>query len=263
MAFSAFCAQLGTPLNNPRSSWCAYAPARRRAVFTAWADNFVDGRYIYWRTSGAPHHTKQGAKEMHRIIKKVMQDGSEVLGVLCYAKDPNAETRKRARYVEDVLLVLQFKQEPEGIAAYVVGEVPTQDAMKGPIESITPHQNALDDLGAPPPGVKSPERVLGTARGYRRDDAVRNYVVERARGKCEHCGETSFLTADGTPYLEAHHIINLANQGPDTIDNVIALCPAHHREAHYGMNAEQLEAEFIAKVAEANKRAKGAKRRSR
>jgi len=27
--------------------------------------------------------------------------------------------------------------------------------------------------------------------------------------------------------------------------NFIALCPAHHREAHFGVNAEELEKEFL------------------
>jgi 5-methylcytosine-specific restriction protein A len=45
--------------------------------------------------------------------------------------------------------------------------------------------------------------------------------------------------------LEAHHIIALCDSGRDTVDNVIALCPQHHRQAHYGKDAESLESEFI------------------
>jgi 5-methylcytosine-specific restriction protein A len=54
-----------------------------------------------------------------------------------------------------------------------------------------------------------------------------------------------FLLPDGSHYLEAHHIIALAKQGPDTVDNVIALCPSDHREAHYGAKSVAMESEMI------------------
>ena len=39
---------------------------------------------------------------------------------------------------------------------------------------------------------------------------------------------------DNTPYLEVHHIIRLADDGDDSVENAIALCPNCHREAHFG-----------------------------
>lgn len=74
---------------------------------------------------------------------------------------------------------------------------------------------------------------------------VRAYVLERAQGRCEYCKEKGFMMPDGTRYLETHHIIALAKHGADQVDNVIALCPAHHREAHYGAEADALEDKFI------------------
>jgi hypothetical protein len=59
-------------------------------------------------------------------------------------------------------------------------------------------------------------------------------VKLRANGKCEFCGEPGFISTKGTPYLECHHIIALANDGADRMTNVIALCPKDHREAHFG-----------------------------
>jgi 5-methylcytosine-specific restriction enzyme A len=74
-----------------------------------------------------------------------------------------------------------------------------------------------------------------------RDPAVRNNVKRRANGHCEYCGKSGFVDAAGEAYLECHHIIALANQGHDQMWNVIALCPDHHREAHFGRLAEELE----------------------
>ena len=57
-----------------------------------------------------------------------------------------------------------------------------------------------------------------------------------AEGDCQHCKMKAPFnrTTDGSPYLEVHHIQRLADDGPDTIENAIALCPNCHREAHFG-----------------------------
>lgn len=102
-------------------------------------------------------------------------------------------------------------------------------------------ETALDDLDAPPTGSGAPDRAKRTLHVFQRDPAVRAHVVKRARGCCEYCGRQGFLLPNGNHYVEAHHIIALAKQGPDTLENVIALCPEHHREAHFGTEAENLE----------------------
>ncbi len=61
-------------------------------------------------------------------------------------------------------------------------------------------------------------------------------VLDRARGYCEACHEKApFLRAsNGSPYLEVHHKITLAEGGEDTVENAVAVCPNCHRRAHYG-----------------------------
>lgn len=63
---------------------------------------------------------------------------------------------------------------------------------------------------------------------------------------------------NGKRYLEAHHIIALGNQGRDRVENVIALCAEHHREAHFGTDAEALEARFIERIQGPRKKAETA-----
>ncbi len=91
-----------------------------------------------------------------------------------------------------------------------------------------------DQFENPPKGTDCPERVLKAGSAFKRDPEVRRYVLNRAQGKCEYCGQPGFKMADGRLFLETHHIIPLSEKGPDEVDNVIALCPNHHREAHYG-----------------------------
>ena len=69
----------------------------------------------------------------------------------------------------------------------------------------------------------------------RNPDVVAEALL-RASGVCERCNcEAPFRRAkDGTPYLEVHHKVRLANGGKDSLENAIALCPNCHRETHYG-----------------------------
>jgi hypothetical protein len=66
-----------------------------------------------------------------------------------------------------------------------------------------------------------------------RSTAIKLYVLARANGKCEGCGsDAPFRTVDGKPFLEAHHVERLADDGPDHPRKVIGLCPNCHRRAH-------------------------------
>jgi HNH endonuclease len=72
-----------------------------------------------------------------------------------------------------------------------------------------------------------------------RSTAIRLYVLCRANGRCEGCNSRApFLTADGAPYLEAHHVERLADEGPDHPRKVIGLCPNCHRRAHHSQDRD-------------------------
>jgi len=84
---------------------------------------------------------------------------------------------------------------------------------------------------------KKPERLTVTTTVFRRSSYVVAEVLERAAGKCEHCEQPAPFEkrADGEPYLEVHHKIRLADDGDDTVENAVALCPNCHRWKHFGM----------------------------
>jgi 5-methylcytosine-specific restriction protein A len=83
---------------------------------------------------------------------------------------------------------------------------------------------------------KIPVLVVTIKRAYLRNADVVAEVLRRAKGVCERCKKTApFLRkSDGSPYLEVHHLRQLANGGEDTVENAIALCPNCHRELHCG-----------------------------
>lgn len=106
-------------------------------------------------------------------------------------------------------------------------------------------RSAINDLDQSEIGNDSPKYRELMARAFKRDDRVRRAVLKRAAGKCEFKKCVPFTSKKGIPYLESHHVVHLSAQGKDKIDNVIALCASHHREAHFGEKWESLNEEFL------------------
>lgn len=81
-----------------------------------------------------------------------------------------------------------------------------------------------------------PVKIALTTTMFVRNPDVVAEALHRASGMCEVCGQLAPFTrkSNGTPYLEVHHKVRLADDGPDTLENAIALCPNCHRESHYG-----------------------------
>ena len=70
------------------------------------------------------------------------------------------------------------------------------------------------------------------SKQYYRNEEVKEQARRRANGYCDLCGELGPFEKDQVPFLEVHHVKWLAKGGPDTIDNVVALCPNCHRKMH-------------------------------
>jgi hypothetical protein len=82
-------------------------------------------------------------------------------------------------------------------------------------------------------------------------------LVKKLNGyKCQICAakgvnDLSFLKKNGTPYVEAHHVVPVsAGQiGSLATTNLMTLCANHHRQMHYGnVTVEIAEAIFIVKI---------------
>jgi 5-methylcytosine-specific restriction protein A len=78
-----------------------------------------------------------------------------------------------------------------------------------------------------------PGKRAATTTSYQRSPVVKAYVLKRANGVCELCEQPApFNKKNGEPYLEVHHVKQLADGGDDTIENAVALCPNCHRRMH-------------------------------
>lgn len=93
----------------------------------------------------------------------------------------------------------------------------------------------------PPAGLMTPQQKESTSTVYERSPEVKAWVLRESGYICESCGKDApFKKKDGTPYLEVHHVVTLADGGPDTVSNAVAVCPDCHRALHYSGKKQSL-----------------------
>ena len=98
-----------------------------------------------------------------------------------------------------------------------------------------------------PSGSKAPARTTSSSNQFVRDPNVIAWVCDEADGRCDACEEAApFNRADGSPYLEVHHVRPLSEGGPDTPDNAMAGCPNCHRRLHHAEDRDSFRKTIIA-----------------
>ncbi|MCX7554843.1 HNH endonuclease [Marinicella sp. S1101] len=232
--------QLGVKLRNEQWAWGGVSHDNSFVVFTIWVDAITSNNKLElynpnWVTKG------HGLKEQKRLLEIVRKNNLPVFGLLSEATDTSKNKRNIRTVEQNDLLSIELEFDGETIRAILQDRFPmTLLTKKTDFKNL-----AVDDLDQDDFGNESPNRTKSVVAYYQRDPKVRRKVIKMAEGKCEYCSQDGFLKLDGSRYLEAHHIIALSNDGKDKVSNVIALCPGHHKEAHFGKNSEALESEFI------------------
>ena len=103
--------------------------------------------------------------------------------------------------------------------------------------------NDLPKVAKKPDGNPKPEKRRAGMAGFvfARDLEVVSWALQRAKGHCELCANQGpFPTKDGGRFLEVHHVTPLYQGGPDTVENVAAVCPNCHRACHLAPNKAEL-----------------------
>ena len=102
---------------------------------------------------------------------------------------------------------------------------------------------------SPPLGSQKPKKSQTSSTVYVRNPDVVAWVLSFANGICECCKKSApFIKEDGDPFLEVHHLKQLADGGSDTTTNAIAVCPNCHRELHFGKNKSIIKMKVFASV---------------
>jgi 5-methylcytosine-specific restriction protein A len=171
--------------------------------------------------------TKYRASSMDKAIHFAKLNDLPVRVVLC---DGRRRNRRDQTSPPSKVSVRHLDPEPWHISSY-------NEATGASIVMRGIHKGKdkyIDQFDLPTFNSKAVTKKLVTTSLFVRRPEIRRFALKRAKGKCEYCGEPGFKMENGKIYLETHHIKPLSEKGSDTIDNVAALCPNHHREAHHG-----------------------------
>ncbi|WP_283181353.1 HNH endonuclease [Pseudomonas svalbardensis] len=100
-----------------------------------------------------------------------------------------------------------------------------------------------------PEGIEKPKKVTVTTTSYARSPRIKAWILDNAKGICEGCDQPGpFEQADGTRFLEVHHVKHLANRGSDRRSNAVALCPNCHKRCHHANDKDEFTATLYQKV---------------
>lgn len=100
-------------------------------------------------------------------------------------------------------------------------------------------------------GSLTPEQETALVKRFRRCQKLARKVKEIYGGKCQVCGFTFEKQGSGKPYAEAAHLVALGDGGADSLQNLLCLCPNHHKmldhgplEIRWNDDLDRLEANF-------------------
>lgn len=112
------------------------------------------------------------------------------------------------------------------------------------------------EFPARPNGQQTPARISVSRREFRRDVEVAAYALAIAEGICRGCGAPAPFKQEcgGQPFLEVHHVVPLSEGGPDTLGNVIAVCPNCHRRAHHSVDRREFQQTLKQAIRDRDKR---------
>lgn len=184
-------------------------------------------------------HRRPGGKGVWRrrgeatdaAIRSACELGIPLRMIICRGKlrdrdDPSAKASKvDARGLDPIPWTVQSYDDGSGAFLLVRGGSPGE---------------LVDQFDLPEIPDGPTERRTSTHQAFVRSAQVRLAVLRRADGHCEWCGQPGFRMPEERIFLETHHIKPLSEGGLDRINNVAALCPNHHREAHHGEAHERI-----------------------
>lgn len=161
---------------------------------------------------------------------------------------PDREGNQRQAFVFHLLPTGEIEASPTSLDSNDESESEGEGEGEGEEASTNLIESRRKALEA---SSSAPQISLRDARRnyVARSASVRNYVLSRAQGYCEGCGQQApFTTRVGAPYLEPHHCRRLSDGGPDDPRHMAALCPNCHRRVHFGDDGGAYNGEIAARV---------------
>jgi hypothetical protein len=254
----------GSPIENPSlnssksSDWTYGGVGSETTVLFLWHSSLkidTDGKTIFIKDSFKSYkehyssilgNTKEGSKhsaspryekaqQFERVVAKLFESGGPCRVALLTAQDKNnqddAGDERSVKFRE-----LDSENWYVHGFSWISGEFKLVRGITQPIEA---KMDSQFDLNEPP------DKYPTTGSAYWRSLDIKEKVLSRSNGICEFCSTPAFQTYKNTLFLEVHHAVPLGKNGVDALWNVVAICPNHHREAHFGLRREEMLSKFV------------------
>ena len=174
---------------------------------------------------------KRRATRMDSCIRKASQRSLPIRVIINHCHSPLDGQQADKRALDEIPWHVDHYDQDTGRCRLVRGAAQTRYI----------DQFSIDEI----PEQGSGARIETITGAYSRCPKIRAFVLSRAAGHCEYCGERGFETSSGSIFLETHHIEPLSQGGDDSVDNVVALCPNDHRKAHHARDREEMKEDMI------------------
>jgi len=140
--------------------------------------------------------------------------------------DPKIKLRKvYQRYLDDLLIIdkpsAEDEKEQEEISGYLKKNK-TRDELLNELSDEL--KNSENDTSG---------KVTVNHKSYKRNNKIIVLIKILRNSECQICGH-SILKKDGSKYIEAAHIVPKHKGGNESRENIILLCPNHHKEFDLG-----------------------------
>lgn len=144
--------------------------------------------------------------------------------------------RLHIEYYEDIQKVVMHKMR-DIYAKYLAVPIDTPDEQEQNeiVREFKNQNKSKQEIIAELLSLKltDPEEVTISSKSFKRDNRTIAQIKILRDFKCQICS-TTIKKKDGTLYIEAAHIEPKHRKGRETPDNILLLCPNHHKEFDFG-----------------------------
>jgi hypothetical protein len=144
--------------------------------------------------------------------------------------------RLHIEYYEDIQKVVMHKMRDIYTKYLAVPiDTPDEQEQKEIIREFKNQKKTKQDIIAELKNLKptDPEEVTINSKSFKRDNRTVAQIKILRDFSCQICS-TTIKKKDGTFYIEAAHIEPKHRKGRETPDNILLLCPNHHKEFDLG-----------------------------
>lgn len=183
---------------------------------------------------GRCYHRTINVEATDYFLRQLFEDGGAV-----YLSPAISATNQHIEYYENLQkLTLHRKRKVVADLEYLLAGSATShlEAFEEQVKAALMDSSDARKARLVTRAQMKPVKISLTTTMFVRNPDVVAEVLHRASGMCEVCVQPAPFTrkSNGSPYLEVHHRVRLADGGLDTVENAIALCPNCHRASHYG-----------------------------